>query len=243
MCRRTVSLGAYLLGALDPTERSQFEDHIASCAHCKSELVRLAPLPGLLQRLSPADYQAIETEGDLPDWPIELPAEIALAGPMPDMSELPDPSNLSNLSEPPPARPGWLRRSRAAIVAAAAVVLLAGGGFVVMHDDTPAPAIQASPVAWTAVDPTTGVFGRVELTKRGWGTELRLSMEAVPEGRKLCHMIVYGRDGSSEIAGQWAAGNYTAIRSAPGSTSIQLSDIERVEVVAGGALLVGIHAS
>lgn len=231
-CRRTVSLGAYLLGALDPTERSEFEDHMATCQNCKSELVRLAPLPGLLQRLSPADYQAIEAEGEVPDWPIELPVEVALVGPVPDLIQL-----------PPARRPGWLRRTRSALVAAAAVVLLAAGGFVFLRDDTPAPTLQASPVAWTAVDPTTGVHGSVQLIKHGWGTELWLSMEDVPEGRKLCHMIVYSRDGSSEIAGQWAAGNYTAIKSAPGSTSIQLSDIERIEVVAGGGLLVGIHSS
>ncbi|GAB3907123.1 zf-HC2 domain-containing protein [Kibdelosporangium lantanae] len=235
-CRRTVSLGAYLLGALDPAERSEFEDHIATCPTCKAELVRLAPLPGLLQRLSPEDYAAIENddEFEVPDWPPDFPAEIELA----DIDLVADPPP----EDPGPARPGWLRRQRVALAAAAAVVLLAMGGFVFLQEDESGPTtIQASPVAWTAVDPATGVHGRVELTKRGWGTELKLSMEDVPAGKKICHMIVYGRDGSQEIAGQWAAGAYSALRSAPGSTSIQLADIERIEVTAGGGLLVGIH--
>jgi hypothetical protein len=232
-CRRTVSLGAYLLGALDPAERAEFEDHINTCPQCKAELLRLAPLPGLLQRLTPADYAAIEVEDEIPDWPLDYPPEIELVDFVPE----------EIAAEQRPVRPSWLRRSRAALAAAAAVVLLAIGGFVFLQTDSAPSTIQASPVAWTAVDPSTGVHGRVELTKRGWGTELRLSMEDVPSGRKLCHMVVYSRDGSSEVAGQWAAGNYTAIRSAPGSTSIQLTDIERIEVIAGGGLLVGIHSS
>jgi hypothetical protein len=244
-CRRTISLGAYLLGALDPAERSEFEDHIATCPTCKAELVRLAPLPGLLQRLSPEDYAAIENddEVEIPDWPPDFPADVA---DIPDLADFPELADIE-LADPPreepgPARPGWLRRQRVALAAAAAVVLLAMGGFVFLEEDEPGPTtIQASPVAWTAVDPTTGVHGRVELTRRGWGTELKLSMEDVPAGKKICHMIVYGRDGRQEVAGQWSAGAYTALRAAPGSTSIQLADIERIEVTAGGGLLVGIH--
>lgn len=238
-CRRTVSLGAYLLGALDPAERSEFEDHIATCPTCKAELVRLAPLPGLLQRLSPEDYAAIENDDDveIPDWPPDFPADIELA----DIEPL-DPLADPGREDPEPARPGWLRRQRLALAAVAAIVLLAMGGFVFLQEEEPgAVAVQPGPIAWTAVDPTTGVHGRVELTKRGWGTELKLSMEDVPAGKKICHMIVYGRDGSQEIAGQWSAGSYSALRSAPGSTSIQLADIDRVEVIAGGGLLVGIH--
>jgi hypothetical protein len=233
-CRRTVSLGAYLLGALDPAERSDFEDHIATCANCKAELLRLAPLPGLLQRLSPADYAAIEAEDEFSDWPPEVyPMEAELVEPFPE--ELEEPHE--------PARPGWLRRYRATLVAAAAVLLLALGGFAFLEPDAPTTTVTASPVSWSAVDPVTGVHGRVDLIKRGWGTEVHLSMEQVPSGRKLCHLIVYSKDGNSEIAGQWSAGTYTAIKSAPGSTSIQLTDIERIEVVAGGGVLVGIPSS
>jgi hypothetical protein len=231
-CRQTVSLGAYLLGALDPAERPDFEDHITTCPTCKAEMFRLAPLPGLLQRLSPADYEAIEAEDEVSDWPPALyPVEVELVEPFPDEFE-------------EPARPGWLRRYRAALLAAAAVLLLALGGFAFLEPSEPADtSVTASPVSWSAVDPVTGVHGRVDLIKRGWGTEVHLSMEQVPSGRKLCHLIVYSRDGNSEIAGQWSAGTYNQIRSAPGSTSIQLGDIERIEVVAGGGVLVGIPSS
>jgi len=181
----------------------------------------------------------------VPDWPLDFPADFPpeLAGEFPSDLVLVEEQAPAE-PEPAPARPGWLRRQRATLVAAAAVVLLAAGGAVVVQDDDapPANAQAAAPTAWTAVDPTTGVHGRVELTKRGWGTELKLSMEDVPAGKKICHMIVYGRDGRQEVAGQWSAGAYTALRSAPGSTSIQLADIDRIEVTAGGGVLVGIHS-
>jgi anti-sigma factor RsiW len=51
-CPRTISLGAYVLGALEWKERAELEAHLESCATCRAELDRLAPLPELLSRLS-----------------------------------------------------------------------------------------------------------------------------------------------------------------------------------------------
>jgi anti-sigma factor RsiW len=227
-CRNTVSLGAYLLGALDPAERSTYEDHMDTCATCQAELLRLAPLPGLLQRMTPADFDAIEAaelEDEIPDW-LSLPVEAELVDPLPEEAQA-------------PPRQSWLRRHRLALAAAAAVVLLAIGG-VVMFQPPPPQAVIAAPVTWTADDPTTGVHGSVDLVNRAWGTEVRLSMDGVPPGHKICHLIVYSRDGASEVAGKWTAGYYKAITSVPGSTSIKLADIERIEVIAGSGLLIGI---
>ncbi len=55
-CANTVTLGAYLLGALDPRERFDFEAHLGSCDTCRAELVRLAPLPGMLNQISLDDF-------------------------------------------------------------------------------------------------------------------------------------------------------------------------------------------
>jgi hypothetical protein len=244
-CRNTVSVGAYLLGALDPAERSAFEEHLTTCSTCKAELLRLAPLPGLLQRLTPEEFDAIEAGDfvdlpDIPDFP-DLPPEAVLVDP-----------------EPRPARavahPSWLTRNRLALLAAAAVVLLAIGGLVIFQQPTePVDALpppteattstsQAPPVTWMAFDQGTGVFGQVELIRRGWGTEVKLSMRDVPAGRKLCHMVVYSKDGTSEETGKWTAGTYRSVNSIPGSTSIRVADIDRIEVVAGGGVLVGLRS-
>jgi hypothetical protein len=47
-----VALGAYLLGALDPRERAEVERHLTECERCRDEVADLAPLPGLMSRLT-----------------------------------------------------------------------------------------------------------------------------------------------------------------------------------------------
>jgi len=46
---------AYVLGALSPAERREFEEHLATCPHCQAAVSELAALPGLLAQVSPAD--------------------------------------------------------------------------------------------------------------------------------------------------------------------------------------------
>jgi hypothetical protein len=48
----THALGAYVVGALDPPERADVEGHLGHCPMCRDELALLAPLPGLMSRLS-----------------------------------------------------------------------------------------------------------------------------------------------------------------------------------------------
>ncbi|MFD1149366.1 anti-sigma factor family protein, partial [Saccharothrix hoggarensis] len=71
-CDRTVALGAYLLGSLDPAERSSFERHLHGCSVCRREMVRLAPLPGLLGQVQLSDLElSLDDPGPGPDlWPL-----------------------------------------------------------------------------------------------------------------------------------------------------------------------------
>lgn len=48
-------LGGYVLGALEPAEMEEMRRHMAGCPHCGPEAERLAALPGLLDRIVPAD--------------------------------------------------------------------------------------------------------------------------------------------------------------------------------------------
>jgi hypothetical protein len=95
-----VALGAYVVGALDPRERADVETHLAICPACRDELTELAPLPGLMSRLT---------------------LDEAISGPPPV-----DDTILERLL----SATGRERRSasrRRWLVAAAAVVVLAGG--------------------------------------------------------------------------------------------------------------------
>jgi anti-sigma-K factor RskA len=48
-------VGGYVLGALEPGEMEEMRRHVAGCPHCGPEAERLAALPGLLDRIVPAD--------------------------------------------------------------------------------------------------------------------------------------------------------------------------------------------
>lgn len=49
-CSFAISIGAFLVGALDPTDRQELQIHLDDCEQCRSELALLAQLPALLHR-------------------------------------------------------------------------------------------------------------------------------------------------------------------------------------------------
>jgi hypothetical protein len=52
-CRFAHDDGVYILGALAPAERAEYERHLPACQSCRHSVARLAVLPGLLGRLDP----------------------------------------------------------------------------------------------------------------------------------------------------------------------------------------------
>ena len=80
-----ISLGVYVLGALDPAEQAAVDAHLAGCAECRAELVGLDGLPALLGMVSAEDAAELaERESGIPP---ALSAD-------PDRSA-PDPASLS----------------------------------------------------------------------------------------------------------------------------------------------------
>lgn len=51
--------GAYVLGALDSLDRTEFERHLASCDQCKAVVASFAPIPGLLAKVDPSPAEAV----------------------------------------------------------------------------------------------------------------------------------------------------------------------------------------
>lgn len=51
---------AYLLGALSPAERREFEAHLKGCAECADAIAELAGVPGTLRGLDAETAQALE---------------------------------------------------------------------------------------------------------------------------------------------------------------------------------------
>ena len=54
-----ISLGVYVLGAIEPSERALVDAHVATCRDCRDELAGLAGLPALLARVSVEEAAAL----------------------------------------------------------------------------------------------------------------------------------------------------------------------------------------
>lgn len=50
-CPYRISVAAYLLAALPPDEWRTVDGHLRTCPECQTELIDLAALPGLLNRM------------------------------------------------------------------------------------------------------------------------------------------------------------------------------------------------
>ncbi|MDQ2586246.1 anti-sigma factor family protein [Saccharothrix yanglingensis] len=215
-CAETIALGAYLLGSLDPAERAWFERHARTCVTCRREVVRLAPLPGLLGQVQPADLEL----------PFDDPA------PTPDLWPLPP------LDDPAPAGPtARTRRRRLPLVAAGVLVPLVAVAALLLpspRDDAP----DRGTVSWHALDATSGVEARADLLGRSWGTELWLTIGNVPKGMR-CELVVHDRAGRTEIGGWWGTDHVPGDR-VPGATSFPVEDIERLDVVVDMKVLVSV---
>jgi hypothetical protein len=79
--RFTHDAGPYVLGALPPEDRRAFEEHLATCGHCRAEVQEFAGLPGLLSRLPAGELPAVLQGSPEPPPPVSvLPALLSEAG-------------------------------------------------------------------------------------------------------------------------------------------------------------------
>lgn len=236
-CQHTSTLGVYLLGALEPEERSAFESHLYGCDICRAELVRLAPLPGLLNQITITDF---DETSELPTPAFDPVPPIALVEPV--VPEEPEPDlPVETLRKP------WTRRRWQVLTGAAAAVVLLVAGLFGYQALWGADASSERSVTWEANDPNSGVHAQIQLTEKSWGTDIKVWMSEVP-GSKECRLVVMAKDGYRsrvdpyvEIAGWWTSG-HSAADDIPGSTSIDLASIRRLEIMDGDTMLVGLNS-
>lgn len=215
-CPRTVALGAYVLGALEREERARLEEHLETCAICREELDRLAPLPGLLSRLTLDEAEVLDT----------AEPSVPLAGALP-----PAPAHsAAPLERALFAVARERRRSRlmrASAVAAALVLAAVAlvGGPLLDDDGGDGPA----PLTAAASDLQTGVHGSAELTREPWGTRVELSLAGVRPGEH-CRLVARAVGGRTEVAATWRAG-YLGTAEVPGAVAIPADRLASLDVV------------
>ena len=211
---------SYVLGALAPGERLEFEKHLATCDDCTRSVQELAGLPGLLGRVDPKVLEQPPADEHVPHT--LLPA----------------------LSRAVDRR----RRRRTLVVAALAAVVVAvlavGAPMVVNEidqDDAPSavsPRTEPRDVVTRPMAPVgdVPVEASLGLEQVKWGTRLLLTCTYEPQSVAYdlpsavdYTLFVRTRGGAAEQVGSWRSADGTTMRLAA-ATAANRADISSVEV-------------
>ena len=217
------ALGVYLLGAIEPGERAQVEDHLVSCPRCREELAALAGLPGLLRKVPAGGAMrawADDGAGLLPGPPLD-----ALL-----------------------IRVARTRRRRRRLITGAAATLVAGigaaTGLQVLHAGAASPPAAVAP-RWaatvTAADPVTGVWAAIRYAPRPWGSELEVRVTGIAVGTR-CQLWVTGARGQDVAAGGWSIASASQRGWYPASVPFPAGSLHGFEVTAAGKAQITVPA-
>ena len=185
-----LSLGVYVLGAIDPAERALVDAHLVTCRDCRDELAGLAGLPALLARVNPDEISRISGDDTVRTVTDERPPG-ELIGTVLDLAQ---------------AR---RRRNRwRFMAAAAAVVAIAGGlfgGLSSMGTRTVVLPISAGSGQWDTVHTTSNVTGAtatVTYSHQSWGAAFEVLVNHILVGT-TCQLWVVHPDGTRTQVAAW----------------------------------------
>jgi len=192
-CEHEHDDGAYVLGALPPSERAAYERHLATCSFCREAVADIAVLPGLLGRLDPADFAKL-LDPTLSASPTNRTPDLVAA------------AQTNRRRERKKTRVRMLSTA----LAAAVVALVVGVGAVIwMGPDTPKAPVPGQTVAMKAVaGEDTPVSARLSLTALSGGTKVNLVCSYDDTATREPHTIwlmAYGPDGQTDAMGSWVA--------------------------------------
>jgi len=239
-CLLMTSLGVYVLGAAEHDERRKVEAHLPHCQSCRDELLRLAPIPGLLASIPPEATPRMRRDTPVRQHGEISPGEIP-PGETPSGEILPGAHDGGGWRS---RRAGRLRTAGfAASLAAAAVSVAAAAAAVTgtSGGSSPARPGENQPVTLSGVSRATHVHATARLVATSWGTSIRLTIRGVPLNVR-CRLVVRSRAGGTETTGIWEAWREGPI-TVPASADWLPSDIASLAVVAGHRSLVTIKAS
>ncbi|WP_328888790.1 anti-sigma factor family protein [Streptomyces sp. NBC_00316] len=232
--------GAYVLGILDDTEASAFEEHLAGCPLCAAHLDEFAGMESMLAMLAEAAPAAAPGARRVPHVPVP-----------------PAPRMLDRLVDEVAAKRARRRRRGMYLVAAAAALII--GGPVVAVTATggdsgtnraadPHPTSPAEDAFFhhmtekvQATDPATKVAATVGMEKKAWGTHAVLELSNV-RGPQKCSLIAVSKSGQEEIVTSWSVPKWGyGIKDSPhpsaqyplyvhGGAAMDRADIDHFEV-------------
>lgn len=226
--------GAYVLGALSPSERASYERHLATCSFCREAVADIAVLPGLLGRLDPDDFAKL--------------LDPTLTAPPTQRNRVPALMTAAQTTRRR-ERERERRQLVGAALAAACLALVAGIGAVFFFDPDPAPtapttlAVSApTTVAMRPVAEEVALKAGVNLTETEWGTKVYMECDYAKDAPSpksyTFRLMAYGPDDEVEQVGSWVAAPGAEVKMT-GMTRFSGGSLNRLELIRfdGKALL------
>ena len=231
---------AYVLGALSPADRREYEEHLASCPACQGAVSELAGIPGLLGQVSPADAAMLSMAVDNTTGHGETMTATATEAEL--MEATATETELIETGPPSSLLPKMIkmartrRRKMLAAVAgiAAAAVLVIGGvavgtGLIPLRPDSP------QRVAFSQVVPSS-ITAVADVIPGSDGTQINVECVYAEVndprpggGHDEYSIFVVDRSGHSEEIKEWPATPNKLMRPS-GMTPLRLSQIADLEI-------------
>jgi hypothetical protein len=216
------ALGVYVLGAIDPAERAQVDEHLSSCQECREELASLAGLPAMLRKV-----------------PIVEAERLAAPEQDPELAGVPSAVMLTSLI----ARTANVRRMHRwrTVAAAAAVAILALGGGAFAATALQSPGGQGTghvhTVAWhqtSGTGPAAGAHLTVRYRDVPWGTQMEVDVTGLQPG-SVCQFQVTDATGGKAMVGSWIA--WPGTHWYPASTWLGEKELRSFQVTIDGKVV------
>ncbi|HEY7222288.1 MAG TPA: anti-sigma factor [Micromonosporaceae bacterium] len=212
-CPFAVNDGAYVLGALAPAERAEFERHLAQCPSCQHSVAQLAVIPGLLGRL---DADAVRPA-------VTAPPEL-----------LPRVLSTARVRRTAQRRRQLLTTAAACLVALALAGTVGLGTRLIMRPSTPV-ASPSEDISYSAMITPSGylpVEAEIGIRPDAKGTvvDVRCLYHGQSPAQWDLWLVVYPRDQSeAEAIGSWVARPDSEVK-ITGVTHFTPAQIDRIEL-------------
>ena len=221
------SLGVYVLGAIDPAERTLVDAHLATCRDCRDELAGLAGLPALLARVGPDEVSRIQADDTV----------------RASFEERPPDELLGTVLDLAAAR---RRRNRWRFAAAAAAVAVIAGGLFggVSAATSTTHTVYAEEFSggaghWETAQTAsqiTGVSANIKYANELWGSNFEILVDGIAVGT-TCEMWVIHADGSRTLVAGWTVSHDEGKVWYAGSAPVSAQPISSFEITAGNKVL------
>jgi hypothetical protein len=222
---------AYVLGALSPAERREFEEHLVSCAQCQTAVSELAAVPGLLAQVSPADAAMLSMTVD---------NQVGQSGEIAEISDTE--AELIESGPPRSLLPSMIKKARsrrrrmvAAVAGIAAAVILVIGSVAVASGLLPLRPESPERVAFSPVVPS-GITAVADVIPDNDGTQIKVECVYAEVndprpggGHETYSIFVVDQSGNASEIKEWPATPNKQMRPS-GTTPLKPSQIADLEI-------------